>query len=272
MGGDAPANQNVFREAINAYIKYGPQAAGVTSQITPGLAQSELDAARQVSPGYAALQNELLKTYGPDAIKTGTELSKLQAMGDAQTGADVLKGPGKDLATGLLDVSKMVDPEFYGLRETLGKGATSLVSGMDPNRLTESELSNVERGLGRMNPAGLPQGGTKAIENASVFGDALTSKRNNFANALSTAAGVAPQLRSGIDVFQAATGRSAYPNLGATQFSAVPKAGGAGAQQLGSDLFGGALQSKMQASDINSQRRDPLDRITGVLGSLPSIS
>ena len=73
----------------------------------------------------------------------------------------------------------------------------ALLSSQDPTKLSGSEMSNVERGLGRM---GIGVGRTAEMDKykaAMTFGDALAQKQQRLGAALAQTAPVAASFKSG---------------------------------------------------------------------------
>ena len=269
MGGPkVPSTQDTTAGVLQAYQQYLPGLANAAAKSIPKIDQATLKSSQQTSPQYAALQQQLLAQFGPQAGAVGDLINRNSAMSGAQSDLGILNGPGEGIVRQGQDLARIADPEYYKNRELLSGGLEKLIGGQDPNVLTGGELTAATRGLnmipGGVNPAGNPSM-TTAIANAGVYGDALSQKRNQYSQALQTATGAAPALKSGTDTFQQALGRPSTSNVGTGQFSSSPQQNQAGAQFTQSAL-GGVTGIGAQTQQLAANRQTPLS-VTGEAAS-----
>lgn len=246
------------------------RAALAAQDFLPGYMNSVTNAQISNAPRLAESQLALMQQYGPQIASAESAINAASQKAQAQTDADLLGTTGRDITSKTLDLQKLADPEFFGLREAIGGKAGELIAGQDPNKLTEAELANVERAGNRSNIGrGLENSGsnTAAIGNAMMFGDRLTAKRNNLLNTLTSIGNLAPNLKSGAFNYGAATGRgpsSANDTIENSFASAGSQAG-----QFGSQLGGlsGGLSSQISAQhQIGGQNQTaPWEKVTGSL-------
>lgn len=268
MGGDppSPTTNESMDSILQAYVKNLPQLLNTTSAGILPYEQASQNAQAQIAPQQQQLNYDMFNQYNP-----------LYANSSAQTENSLLNGVGGQNVRAVDQLNRQIDPEYYNGRAAAGKSLTDLLSGMDPNKLTGAEQSNVERGLQRQGVQsgqnGLPQSSTGAINAALSYGGALDAKRNTIARAIASASQALPTFKSGADPFAQATGRSGTQAFnGGQQFNTTQNGFGSNTVGLGNNLLGSATAIRTQQNQINADRRDPLDRVTGVLGSLPSIS
>ncbi len=158
----------------------------------------------------------------------------------------------------------MADPEFFNIRDAIGKSATALIAGQDPNKLTGSEIANTERATNRSNIGrGLEGSGsnTAAVSSALTFDNKLQQKRNNLLNTLTNIGNFSPNLKSGAFNYAAATGQGAQANA----TNAFNQSSGQ-TSQLGGQLLGQAGQIQQQRVDVQANKIPGWQR---VVSSLP---
>lgn len=275
-GGDPPAASPTESMAsiLSAYNEYLPKLSQTAIGILPSWNQAQLESMRQTSDPQTALQTELYRKYGPELNKIGTDIAGQNALAQAANDARLLSSPEmRSALESSLGLSRLADPEYYATRELAGQKTQDLLRSIDPNRLTGSESAEIERNLNRMNSAGGVSGATSptaGLANALEFGNALNNKKTMLSNAINTATSFLPTARSG--VFEGTTGKGQLPNTGENKFMGVDQQAGKAGMDFGNQILQGTFGLAQQQNDINSQRRDSLDRVTGVLGSLPSIS
>jgi hypothetical protein len=264
MGGDAPApqTQESMASVLAAYANTLPDILRVARQEVGPTEQAFLDSLKSTAPQQADLNAGLYEQYAPRFAES-----------NAATEADLLKRYGADTVRTAYGLQQEVDAPYYAAREQAGNKLGQLLSGLDPNRLTEGESSEVERLLNRSrvgsgdlrNPDS-----TGVVSAAQTFGSALQSKRNAVSQAIDNATNFLSQSRTGIDTFGQATGRLGTQAFGQGFYNNQPGAGAAFG--MANSALGTAAGLRQQENDINANRRDSLDRVTGVLSSLPSIS
>jgi hypothetical protein len=278
-GGDPPAptaNETTAAQ-LQAFTQYLP---GLLSTLRPEQKLSEqnnLDVQREIAPQLAQLNTELLAQYGPEYNKVGQDLSRQNAIAQAETDAQLLSGSGAKAVSAASDAQRLLDPEFYGTRENTARKYNELVNSYDPNGLSPSEAASIERSVNRSNigtgNAGLG-GPTAAIGNAFAFDDKLQQKKNNLSNVLNLYQGVQAGNKSGMDAYQIAAGKPSSSGYNQSQFQGVQPFGTASAETSGTanNFLSQTHQSAMQRNEIESKRRDGLDRVNETMSSLPNIS
>lgn len=270
-GGDAPAPTT---GESTAQMLYGYQ------QGLPGISQvaneqilpnelAQLNAAKAVSPGWADLTSQIYSQYAPGLNKVGADINAANAMSQAQSDANILKGPGRDIAAQSLEVAKINDPEYYATRAAMAKQLPDLLTG----KLTGGEEEAIQRGIDRQNVnmgVGDRQSTAQLASNASQYGGAV---HDRMTQALSLATNALPTFKSGVDTGAQVLGRPTTANSGAAQFN-TPQQGQLGGQQsqLSNSLLGQIGDTQRTAMGINANRRDALDRSSQVMSSLPNIS
>lgn len=213
----------------------------------------------QYAPKYAGQQVEMFKQYAPELNRIGSEIERANALSAAETEAQVAGGPGAELVKRALQYQQELDPEYFATRKAVGKGAQDLLAGQDPNKLTEAELANAERGIART-PGFYTPSAISTVRNAGQFGRALDEKRSRFGQSLATAAGTLQPSKSGITGFEVATRRPLTSNQGA---NAVPTPGNNYGQQ-GYNIAGGYNQQLggFQQAALGKQK-SLLENVTG---------
>ena len=146
-------------------------------------------------------------------------------------------------------------------------------------KLSGGENEAIRRGLAQESNArgtSVSPSMTETVAGAQRYGDAAYNRqnqaKNQLTNALSVATGALPAMKSGIDAFQVATGRSSGNNAGDNKFLGVNQNQGSEAFGSANNLLNNATQLKLNENQINADRRDGLDRFnetwSSVIGSL----
>jgi len=219
--------------------------------------QAKLDASRQVSPGYSELQQQIYDTIGRQMNKTGQDIARENAVSQAGTDLEVLQGPGAQLVKEGLEAAKLYDPEYFSTRERTAAGLEELFK---PG-LTGGEREEVTRSLAR-DSAGrgtlTTPSNTKTVANAMTYGGAA---RDRLASAISQANNSLPNFRSGVDVFQVATGRPSAANSGDQKFMGTQTNLGESATASVNGLMGQISDTQRNSMNINANRRNVADMI-----------
>lgn len=272
MGGDNVTTGTTGKQ-INAVIRGLPKWLQATGENIGPFEQALVNARGVVDPQNSALDESLLRYFGPRFNEIGIGLQGQQALGQASNELSVLQGPGTQLARTGQALNEEIDPQYYGLRDVAGKKFVDLLAGQDPNRLTGSEMANVERGLNRtnrMNGMSDVHSSGGAISNAMTFGHELDRKRNTLVNTLSQVPGNLAAMKSGFDSFKVATGRDSSTNPGFAQYGTGRQGFGQNVTGMSQGLLGESGQNARQTQSLTANARDSLDRVTQVMGSLPS--
>jgi len=260
---------------VQSLAKWLPRLAESTAGAIGPYEQSLFNSRSNIDPQNLALDESLAKYFLPRFSQIGTDIQGQEALNTAQNELNVVNGSGGDLARAGLALNKEIDPQYYNLRETGANKFTDLLNGQDPNRLTGSEMANVERGLNRTNRVGgvadVPAS-SSAIRNAMTFGGALDKKRNTLVNTLQALPQNLASMKSGTDAFQVATGRPSYGANPATgQYSTGRSGFGANVQSMSQGLLGEAGQNQRQTQDLTANARDALDRVNETAGTALSV-
>jgi hypothetical protein len=269
-----------MNSVLQAYTQNLPGLMKVTSENTLPTEQNILNANKVLAPQQNQLALDLYNQFGKQFTQAGIDVNQMQQLGQAQTDLATLQGPGKQLAAAQLEAQKLADPEYYKAREAAMSQLGNLFSGLPDAKggLSGAEREEVSRSVARDNfsrgNVDPTQIGT--VENAMRFGAAgenrMAANQDRIAKAIGAATSFLPASKSGIDVLNTTTGRQTIANPGQSQFAGVSGNTGANTFGMGKDLLGATSAANLQENDINSKRRDALDRASQVMSSMPSVS
>ena len=265
---------------------------------------AQLQLAQQYAQPAAEQQLEMAKAFIPQYGQLASDEAYREAMRNAGTQVDVLRGPGGQLIDEAYAKSQEVDQPFYDQRDAAGQRLGDLLGsfidpstvdtherdadGMplrpnpkyDPNRpqgyftgaLSGGEREEIQRSLNqqraRSGGSGGPHAMTDVVANAMTFGQGVQNRRDALGRALGQATSFLPASRSGFDPFQVAMGRPSQ-QFGAQQFS-QPSMQTDTAGQSGNFLnntFGAAGQS----AAFRANAPTTLDRMGQGVGVLQGI-
>lgn len=274
--GDAPAAtpSESTQEMLKAYIASAPELFKSYQQNILPNEQAQLDASKAVSPGYADLQAQLYKIYGPQLAQTGVDVNRVNELGQIATDTAGLQAAQQQ--GGLLDqtlaAQNQADPLTAQYQKLASQKISDLLNSIDLGGLSGSERAEVERSNARDNAARGTETptATSTISNAMNFGSALQGKRTALGQALTQSASVAPGLSSGINAFNVTTGRSSSANTGIPQFQGTQQTGQS-TQAQGTNLLNQIGQFQNTKLNIDSQRRDVMDRVGQGVGMVSSL-
>jgi len=108
-------------------------------------------------------------------------------------------GTGKTVGEGMRAFEEAASPQLAATQAQQAASLQALLASQDPTKLSGSEMSNVERGLGRM---GIGVGRTAEMDKykaAMTFGDALAQKQQRLGQALAQTGSVASSFKSGLN-------------------------------------------------------------------------
>lgn len=278
MGGGPihQSTQETTADQLAAYIKYFPQLLQSVAGNTGTVERAQLGLSKELAPQQSALQADIARQFMPEFTQIGLDQARQQALGTAQTDAALLAGPGRDVVRNLTEAQRLADPEYFKQRE-LAMGALEKLFGSlsDPNAgMGATERAEVERTLARENAArgnvAPTQMGT--VEAAMRFGSAgearKSAKQAAISQAVQTAAGAAPSMRSGVDAFQVTTGKPSS-NVGVARFGDVDANQGGATQNFGQSFLQNTGQFASNMQNNNAARKDAFDKFSQVMGSLP---
>lgn len=269
--------QETTADQMAAYIKYFPQLLQAVAGNTGVVERAQLGLSKELAPQQAALQAGVARQFMPEFTQIGLDQARQQAMGTAETDAALLAGPGRSVVQNLAEAQRLADPEYFRQRELALAGLERLFGSLsDPNAgMSATERAEVERTLARENAArgniAPTQMGT--VEAAMRFGSAgearKTAKQAAISQAVQTAAGAAPSMRSGVDAFQVTTGKPSS-NVGVARFGDVDANQGGATQNFGQSFLQNTGQFASNMQNNQAARKDAFDKFSQVMGSLPS--
>lgn len=255
-------------QAITDLMPYLNEA--VNNNILPN-ALANLQASQQTSGPYAQLQLDLYNQYGPALNAIGNEIARRNKLAEASSDLEVLKGPGKDVINQAYDLSQIFDKPYYDTRAKAAGGFSDLLNSIDlTGALSKTEQDELTKGLaiqsGQRGTAFAPSN-TDIVSNAMQYGNAGFARKQANQDALSKALAVSsqmmPAMKSGVDVFQTATGKSSTANSGENKFTGVntnTQQGANLASSLGNNMFGGINQMQQTQMQIDANKKDWLDK------------
>lgn len=267
------ANQVSALRALMPYL-----SDTINQTILPNeLAKYQASAA--TSGPYMALMTQLYNTYGPQLNAIGNEIARRNALSQAETDKEVMQGPGKDLVTGAYDLAQVFDKPYYDTRQTTANSIANLLNSIDlSGNLSDAERSEIDKGLARQNiqsGTAFSPSQTNTVANAMTYGQQAFQRKQTAQDSLSKAIAASsaflPAAKSGVDVFQVATGRSSQPNSGNSLFGGVRETGNNASASMGSQLLGGMNQLQLNTDTIESQKKDWLDQMNQITSSIGNI-
>lgn len=274
--GSGPVYQNAqdtTADQMAAYIRYLPDLLKAVAQNTGVVERAQQGLSEELSPRQAALQARVAREFMPEFTQIGLDQARQQAMGTARTDAEVMAGPGRDVVRTLTEAQRLADPEYFKQRELAMKGLESLFGSLsDPNAgLTGSERAEAERAMARENAARGNVGPTNigTVEAAMRFGQAgaasRQAKQGAIMNAVQTAAGAAPSMRSGVDAFQVTTGKPSS-NVGLGRFGQTDVNQGGATQNFGQSFLQQTGQFAAQNQMNQANKKDAFDKAMQIGG------
>ena len=215
--------EQIGLDDLNSLLNYGivterNEAGQITSRTKSpmgGSVDTEYEELYGIKPQYATDENGNVildqQTGNPTTVRTGRpgradilgevnrEQQRLADMAKTTTRRDQLAQSGEGIAEGLRDFEHTLSPEVQGTQQQAAQSFQQLLAAQDPTKLSGSEMSNVERGLGRM---GIGVGRTAEMDKykaAMTFGDALAQKQQRLGQALGQTSNVVNSLKSGVN-------------------------------------------------------------------------
>ena len=216
-----------------------------------------LGLAKDYAPQYAQLSNDLYQKYGPELAKTDSAIARQTYLSDLATA----RAAGPDYVA----AEEAMSPDYVAARRLTSAGLDSLISGMDPNRLSGSEMENVIRGVNRTNVGRGTAGtgsNTATLENVSTFGDALVKKKAAFSSALSTATNfLNPSRTANVPSFRP-------NNFGVnTQYQGIPQNLTQLMNSWGQSLYNTGSQGAL-AGQFNQGLLSQIGKVAGTVGQV----
>jgi hypothetical protein len=258
------------QESMDAVMKamtenVGPYAEAVRQIIGP-TEQAKVDANRMILPQQNALQYEQMREFLPKYTDIDLANAKARAVGTVnQDTAALNQAKASGLVANALDLQKTADPEYYKNRELLS-GKLGQMAAFDPNKLSGSEVAQINRGLNQTS-MGAPNLGA-ALQAASTFGSALAKRRGENQSYTQTIAGALPMMRSGFDPYQVATGKNSGPGQAAMGNRTYDNTMGQTASGYAGNIFNQASQFQGQQNQQAFQAPTGLDTAMKVAGGV----
>jgi hypothetical protein len=261
----APSTSESTSNIIQSLTAYLPDYMKVlNSQVLPQN-QAQLQAAQQVSPAYTDLLTKLYASAAPKLAQTGSQVENINRLGAANTDLQILQGPGGQLATEAQKIDRTLNPEFYSTREAEASKLGQLLSSIDLNNANPEAERLVNQENIRSGNSATPSA-TNTVSNALSFGGELQKRRDALGQALSTATNFLQPSQGQFNPVVTALNRPSQ-NTGETKFNGITNPSDQAYAQ-GNSLMGQISQLQQQRTDVNSQRRDALDRINETTSSL----
>lgn len=252
----------------NKQYKKGLRIAAQVQDFLPAINSAMTASTIANAPALAQSNLDISRLFGPEFAKLAAQNAAIGQEETAKGDLGLLRGTGKDITKETLALQELADPEFFNLRKLIGGKADALISGMDPNQLTEAETANVERTANRNNIGrGLANSGSPiaGVRNALMFDDRLQGKRSSLLNTLTGIGQIAPNLRTTAFNYGAATGR-AGAGVGADQSaSAFQSAAGSNLGNIASGTQNQGLQTDLARTQANAGQLSNFERVSGAL-------
>jgi len=257
------------------YNQYLPQILQSTAGAVLPTEQTLLDANKVLTPQQSQLALDNYKNFAPQFAAAGGAAQ--QAAGQSNLG--LLQGLAPQLGAASYQANIAGDPYTEQNRARVSGGLNTLFGSLDnPNNISGSEHSNIERSLARSNfsRGNEAPSATSTVESAMKYGaagDALKAQKQSAINsAIGSAVGSAPALSTGVNSTSLALG-GASSNPGMGQFSGPTQAGGTefnfGNNLAGNQttLLGGALSADANRRQFDTRVNQGVTAAGSVAGS-----
>lgn len=262
----APSTSESTASIINSLTQYLPAYMKVQNEQLGPQNQAQLEVAKQVSPEYGKLLDSLYQQFAPSLAKTGTQVENINRTGAAQTDLDILRGSGGDLAREAVKIDKELSPEYYKTRELEANKLSQLLGSIDLNNPNPEAERLVNQENQRSGNTSANPNATTTVANALQFGNEGQKRRDALTEALNTATNFLQPSQGQFNPVVTALNRPST-NAGSSQFAGVTNPSGQ-AYQSGNQLLGSVTAANQQENQINANRRDSLDRVSQVMGSV----
>lgn len=279
----APLRPNrAYRDAASqaqALNDLYPYIANTVRQQQIPNALMDLQTAQLTSPGNAQLMTQLYNQFGPQLNAIGNEINRRNAMAQAGTDLSVLQGPGQQLINQAYQAAQTFDKPYYDTRAAGASAVQNLINSIDlTGGLSPTERDEITKGLARQNfqsgTFGAPSQ-SQTVGNAMQYGQAGYQRqqqaKSNLSDAISKASAFLPASKSGVDVFQVATGRSSMPNPGNGLFPGINQSNNGGNFGLAGSILGGLNQDTMNNNNIQAQKKDWIDKFVQITQGISNI-
>lgn len=174
---------------------YAPLSELFRSQIMPN-ELAKLEASKAITPEYASFVADTLSKYGGGVNEATLKLDEQSRLGSAATDKKILDTYGKDMSLASQDIDKLINPDYYNVREKTGKSITDLLGSLDPNN-TGVEA---DRSLAKMDVmtggAGSPKSASKTLAGGMAYGNERLKRLSALSEAIKTASNFLPASKS----------------------------------------------------------------------------
>lgn len=262
-----PSSQESTEQTIGALTSRLPQLMeALNKEILPN-SKANLEAQQATSSDYDKLITELYAKYAPDLARTGAKIDDISRSAGATTSANILANQGKDIGAATTSIDRAANPEYYATREAASKKLGELLGSINLNDANPE----AERLVGQENARTGQSGNVNATNttaNALAFGNEKAKRTATLSSAINSATQFL-QPSNNTAAVNAATGAAGTPaaNTGVSTFAGANKIGDT-ASSTANGLLSQVAGFQNNAAQINSQRRDVLDRVNGTLSSL----
>lgn len=278
--------ENYYNEGTPSATLISAQNARILRDLFPDISAAinqqylpSAEAQLKTADPTAATMTELYRKYGPQLNQIGSDIARQNALAEAETNKMLLSGSGRDATLAALDLDQLVNPEFYSTRAATGNSLNDLLASIDlSGGLSDVERREIEQGLARegtaRGTANAPSN-TETIANAMRYGQAgrerQVENQNQLAKAIAASTAFLPASQSGINTFAVGTGKTSGPNTGESRFTGVQQPNFGYTAGLGGNVFETANQDYLAALDIQSQKKDWLDKFVQFSEGLSNI-
>jgi len=267
----AKSGTGLSSEVIQSVMQNLPEYMKVINQQQLPEAQSNLATQQAIAPQYQKLMSDLYEQYGPQLAKTGSNIDTISRTGSAEGDVSLLKGAGAEAATGVSNLDKQLNSEYYKTRSAEAGKLGELLGSINLNNANPEAERLISQENQRSGNATVPSA-TGTVSNALSFGNELQKRRDALGSAINSASSFLAPASGTFNTANIALGKGPT-NTGLTNFAGVKDSPNTAATTADS-LKGTTAGLVGQQQDINAQRRDLLDRLnetTTGIGSLVSI-
>jgi len=251
------------------------KAVGAAFQnFLPGIFNSLAKVQTQQAPALTEHQLRMLKQFGPGFAAAEGDMANIGTMKSAQGQLDINKRILPELTAFNLGLSQEVDPEYYKTRSNVSGAAENLINSINPNGLTEGEMTLAERSQNRTNigqgtqSTGSPSAG---IKSALGFDNRLSAKRDQLNSVLGNVGSFMPNLKSGIfEGSSAQVNKNQGSGAGLGNFNNSTANSNSNASNLGGNLLNQAGAAVMNRTNIEANKVPQWQQTLGaVSGAIP---
>jgi hypothetical protein len=237
------------------------------AQVLPQ-AKTQLEASQYLTPAYSKLLDDIYRQYAPSMATTGAEVERINRTGAAKTDLEILTGVGGQMTEAAQALDKKLNPEFYKTREAASGKLGELLGSInlnDPSVEAERQINqeNVRSGNLGNNSA------TNTVANALDFGKERMGRQAMLGQAINAATNFLQPSQGQFNPVNTALNRNST-NTGENRFAGVQNPSSQ-AYDSANGLMNNISSFQNNAMQINSNRRDSLDRVNETMGAVGSI-